>query len=180
MVILNGAGYPQPVGDYDYLLNFQYFHQFVPFLNEDKSGGFYFLIVWLPIIISVVIAAFVSKRLFRERKGQPNINVIRILIFNLIAGFAVGLQLGVLTGRVEFQFRGAIGTILTNDYDNWGYFFYGQYHPNSIMFTSWFINYIPLAIAVAWHALYGNIEDRILRRNRLHEVIEQIEKEEPA
>ncbi|NHJ48106.1 MAG: hypothetical protein FK733_09990 [Asgard group archaeon] len=180
MIILNGAGYPQPVGDYDYLLNFQYFHQFVPFLNENKSGGFYFLIVWLPIIISTVIAAFVSKRLFREGIKQPNINVIRILLFNILVGFAVGMQLGVITGDVEFKFRGAIGTILTNDYDNWGYFFYGQYNPNSIMFTSWFINFIPLFIGVAWHALYGNIEDRILGKNRLKVAIEQMEKEEPA
>ncbi|NHJ86388.1 MAG: hypothetical protein FK734_13070, partial [Asgard group archaeon] len=95
--ILPGSGYPQPIGDYDYLVNFQYFHDFVPFLNDTKTGGFYFLVAWLPMILSVIVGAFVSKRLFRSKR-QINVNVLKIMLFNLIAAFIVGMQMGVMTG----------------------------------------------------------------------------------
>ncbi|NHJ40409.1 MAG: hypothetical protein FK731_10290 [Asgard group archaeon] len=177
-VILPGSGYPQPSTDYDYLLNFRFFHQYVPLLNENKGGGFYFLIVWLPLILSMLIGAFISKRFFKGKK-QPIVSLVKIFIFNLIAGLAVGLQMGVITGGVEFNLRGAIQTILTNDYENMGYFFTGQYHPNSIMVTSWFINFIPTFMAIAWFASYGYLEDLILgKKKKMDEyVLDEIEQE---
>lgn len=183
-VILPGSGFPQPLGNYDYLLNFMYFHQYIPFLNENKGGGFYFLIVWLPLILSMLIAAFISKRFFKGKK-QPIVSLVKIFIFNLLAGFAVGLQMGVVTGDVEFNLRGALQSILTSDYENLGYFFTGQYHPNSIMITSWFINFIPTFMAIAWFAIYGNLEDLILGKKRqmgelTPEEIEKEMKKEPA
>jgi hypothetical protein len=179
-VILPSTGFPQPIGDYPERQNFLYFHNFVPFLNENKRGGFYFLIVWVPLIVSIVLGAFLSKRFFKEGKGQPNINVIHIMIFNLLAGFVVGLQMGLITGSVDFDIRGALRTIFTNSYDNEGYFFSGQYHPNSIMITSWFINFLPLFVAVLYFAVYGSIEDRILGKHKIDAELEKVEKEEPA
>ncbi|NHK31581.1 MAG: hypothetical protein FK730_09530 [Asgard group archaeon] len=177
-VILPGSGFPQPLGDYNFETNFMYFHQFVPFLNENKGGGFYFLIVWLPLILSILIGAFVSKRFFKGKK-QPIVSLVKVFVFNLLAGFAVGLQMGVVTGGVEFNLRGAFQTILTSDYDNIGYFFYGEYHPNTIMITSWFINFIPTFMAIAWYALYGNLEDLILGKKKRVALLaaEEIEKE---
>jgi len=170
--ILPASGFQQPIGNYDYKTNFLYFHQFVPFLRTGvnnqgdmiKTGGFYFLIAWLPIIASVLIGAIVNKRVFKE-KEQKTVNVIKIMLFNLLAGFAVGMQMAVITGRVEFHFVEAIRVIITNSKENTGLIFTGEYHPISILLTSWFINFIPMFSAVAWYIVYANFEDAILKRS---------------
>ena len=86
-VILPGTGFPQPLGDFDYLVNFQYFHHFVPFLGftvdpvtgtMTTTGAFYFLIAWLPIILACLIGAFVTKRVFKEKKNR-SISVVKII-----------------------------------------------------------------------------------------------------
>lgn len=171
MTILPGSGFPQPIGDFDYLLNFQYFHHYVPFLgfNVDPetnimstTGAFYFLIAWLPIILACLVGAFVTKRVFKEKKNR-SINVLKLMLFNLLVGFIVGMQMGTMTGEVNFRITGAIRTIFTNDYDNTGYLFSGQYHPNTIMIVSWFVNFIPMFLAAAWYLLYDPIEDNIIK-----------------
>ena len=54
--ILSGSGWAMPVGDYSFNLNHRYFHDYTVLLNSDnKGGGFYFLLVWLPIILSILI-----------------------------------------------------------------------------------------------------------------------------
>ncbi len=168
IALLPFSGYPQPIGDFDYLLNFRYFHHFVPFLTErangTKGGGFYFLIAWLPIILSVLISAFVAKRVFSGEEGQTrNINVLKIMLFNLLVGFIVGMQMGTLTGTVRFRFGGALRSIFTSSYENEGYSFDGQYNPNTILVTSWFINFIPMILATLWHLIYSPLEDSIVK-----------------
>ncbi len=134
LVILPGSGFPQPVGDFDYLTNFQYFHHFVPFLGftvdpetniMTTTGAFYFLIAWLPIILACLIGAFVTKRIFKEKKNR-SISVLKLMVFNLAAGFIVGMQMGTITGEVNFRITGALKTIFTNSYDNTGYYSTGQ------------------------------------------------------
>ncbi len=167
--ILSGSGYPQPTGDYGYLENFFYFHERTVALNGDpladnpgKSGGFYFLIVWLPVILSAIIGAIISKRLFtKDPKQHKSFNVIKIMMYNLFAGFIVGLQMGYMTGKVTFNIWLSIATIVTSSYDNTGYIFSGQYNPNVIMFTSWFVNFIPIIIVAAIYILYSPFEDKI-------------------
>ncbi len=168
IAILPGSGFPQPIGDYDYLVNFRYFHHFVPFLTErangTKGGGFYFLIAWLPIIMSVLISAFVAKRVFSGEEDQTrNVNVLKIMLFNLLIGFIIGMQMGTLTGTVMFRFGGALKSIFTSSYDNEGYFFDGQYNPNTILVISWFINFIPMSLAALWHIIYSPLEDAIIK-----------------
>lgn len=170
-VILPGSGFPQPLGDFDYLLNFQYFHHFVPFLgfetNPDTgimttTGSFYFLLVWLPIILACLIGAFVTKRVFKEKKNR-SISVVKMMLFNLVAGFIVGMQMGTITGEVNFRIIGALRTIFTDSYDNTGYFFSGEYHPNTILIISWFVNFIPMVFAALWYLIYDPLEDAIIK-----------------
>lgn len=171
LVILPGSGFPQPVGDFDYLTNFQYFHHFVPFLGftvdpvtniMTTTGAFYFLIAWLPIILACLIGAFVTKRIFKEKKNR-SINVLKLMVFNLAAGFIVGMQMGTITGEVNFRITGALKTIFTSSYDNTGYYFSGQYHPNTILIVSWFVNFIPMIMAAVWYLLYDPLEDNIIK-----------------
>jgi len=191
LVILPGSGFPQPVGDYDYLTNFQYFHHYVPFLGftvdsetniMTTTGAFYFLIAWLPIILACLIGAFVTKRVFKEKKNR-SISVLKLMLFNLVVGFIVGMQMGTITGEVNFRITGALKTIFTNSYDNTGYYFSGQYHPNTILIVSWFVNFyfsgqyhpntilivswfvnfIPMIMAAAWYLLYDPLEDNIIK-----------------
>jgi len=171
LVILPGSGFPQPVGDYDYLTNFQYFHHYVPFLGftvdsdtniMTTTGAFYFLIAWLPIILACLIGAFVTKRVFKEKKNRT-ISVLKLMLFNLVVGFIVGMQMGTITGEVNFRITGTLKTIFTNSYDNTGYYFSGQYHPNTILIVSWFVNFIPMIMAAAWYLLYDPLEDNIIK-----------------
>ncbi|MBN1328431.1 MAG: hypothetical protein JXA54_03050 [Candidatus Heimdallarchaeota archaeon] len=163
--MLTGSGFPQPIGDFHYNTNFQYFHQYVPLLNETKGGGFYFLIAWVPILLATLLGAIITRRLFRDEKSK-NVNVIRIFLFNLIAGFIVGMQMATLTGTVQFSIKGTFRTIFLNSYQNTGYFFDGQYHPNTILITSWFINFIPAFLAVFWYGFYNSIEKQIIKKFR--------------
>lgn len=167
--IVSGSGYPQPAGGFDYLENFYYFHERTVALNGDpladnpgKSGGFYFLIVWLPIILSAIIGAIVSKRLFKDPKQHKSFNVIKLMLYNLFAGFIVGLQMGYMTGKVTFSIWGSIVTILTSSYENTGYIFSGQYNPNVIMFTSWFVNFITIIIIATVYIIYSPLEDKVV------------------
>ncbi len=171
IAILPGSGFPQPVGDFDYLTNFRYFHDFVPYLgfeiNPDtnimfKTGSFYFLIAWFPIILASLAGAFVTKRVFPE-KNNRSISVVKLMLFNLIVAFIVGLQMGTITGEITFRITGVIKTIFTNSYDNTGYIYTGQYNPNAILIVSWFINFIPMVIAAIWYLLYDQLEDRIIK-----------------
>jgi len=171
LVILPGSGFPQPVGDYDYLTNFQYFHHYVPFLGftvdsdtniMTTTGAFYFLIAWLPIILACLIGAFVTKRVFKEKKNRT-ISVLKLMLFNLVVGFIVGMQMGTITGEVNFRITGALKTIFTNSYDNTGYYFSGQYHPNTILIVSWFVNFIPMIMAAFWYLLYDPLEDNVIK-----------------
>ncbi|MHA1531711.1 MAG: hypothetical protein ACTSR6_06905 [Candidatus Heimdallarchaeota archaeon] len=170
-VILPSSGFPQPIGDYSYLTNFQYFHHFVPFLGftvdpvtniMTTTGAFYFLIAWLPIILACLIGAFVTKRVFKEKKNR-SISVLKFMLFNLAAGFIIGLQMGTITGEVDFRITGALKTIFTNSYDNTGYYFSGQYHPNTILIVSWFVNFIPMILAAIWYLIYDPLEDNIIK-----------------
>jgi len=168
--LLIGSGYPAPEGEYSYLENFYYFHERTVALTGDpladnpgKSGGFYFLIVWIPIILSAIIGAVVAKRLFKDPKVHKSFNVVKVMVFNLIMGFFVGLQLGLMTGTVRISFIGAIVTIFTSSYDNTGFIFSGHYNPNAIMIASWFINFIPIFVITFVYMLYGPIEDRVLK-----------------
>ncbi|NHJ33219.1 MAG: hypothetical protein FK732_10170 [Asgard group archaeon] len=178
MTILPGSGFPQPIGDFDYLTNFQYFHDFVPFLGFSvdadtnvmrTTGSFYFLIAWLPLIISCLVGAFITKRVFKEKKDR-SISVIKVMFFNLLVGFIVGLQMGVITGDVTFRIIGALRTIFTNSYDNTGYFFSGEYHPNTILIVSWFVNFIPMILSTVWYLLYDITEDFVLRGFKRQEI----------
>jgi hypothetical protein len=171
LTILPDSGFPQPIGDFDYQTNFRYFHHFVPFLGFDidpdtnimfTTGVFYFLIAWLPIILACVIGAFVTKRVFPEKKNR-SISVLKFMIFNLVVGFIVGMQMGTMTGEVNFRITGAIRTIFTNSYDNTGYFFTGEYHPNTILVVSWFVNFIPMILAAVWYLIYDPLEDQTIR-----------------
>ncbi|HUT80541.1 MAG TPA: hypothetical protein VMZ29_04990 [Candidatus Bathyarchaeia archaeon] len=178
--MLTGSGFPQPIGDFAFNTNFQYFHQYVPLLNENKGGGFYFLIAWVPIILAIVIGAIMTNRIFRDKKNK-NVNVIRIFLFSLIAGFIVGLQMGTITGTVQFKIRGAFRTIFLNSYQNEGYLFSGEYNPNTILITSWFINFIPAFMAVIWYGLYNSFIKQIHKQTRKNgmltaEEIEQADK----
>ena len=171
LLILPGSGFPQPLGDFNYLLNFQYFHHFVPFLGFDvdpvtgimtTTGAFYFLIALLPIILACLIGAFVTKRVFKEKKDR-SISVLKMMVFNLAAGFIVGMQMGTITGDVNFRITGTLRTIFTSSYDNTGYFFSGQYHPNTIIIVSWFVNFIPMIMAALWYLIYDLLEDSIIK-----------------
>ncbi|MBK5114089.1 MAG: hypothetical protein KGD59_13945 [Candidatus Heimdallarchaeota archaeon] len=171
ITIMPGSGFPQPVGDFDYLTNFQFFHHFVPFLGFDvnpvtnimfTTGAFYFLIAWLPIILACVIGAFVTKRVFPEKKNR-SISVVKFMLFNLLVGFIVGMQMGTMTGEVNFRITGALRTIFTSSYDNTGYLFTGQYHPNTILIVSWIVNFIPIALAAIWYLIYDLLEDNVIR-----------------
>ncbi|NPE08871.1 MAG: hypothetical protein GNW80_11375 [Asgard group archaeon] len=171
LAILPGSGFPQPIGDFDYLTNFQYFHNFVPFLGftvnpetniMTTTGAFYFLIAWLPIILACLIGAFVTKRIFKEKKNR-SISVLKLMILNLVTGFIVGMQMGAITGEVNFRIIGALKTIFTSSYDNTGYFFSGQYHPNTIIIVSWFVNFIPMIMAAIWYLIYDPLEDYIVK-----------------
>ncbi len=167
--ILSSSGYPQPIGDYGYLENFYYFHERTVALSGDpladnpgKSGGFYFLIVWLPILLSALAGAIISKRLFKDDpKQHKSFNVIKIMMFNLLVGFIVGLQMGYMTGEVTVSLWGTFKTIFTSSYENSGYMFTGQYNPNVLMFTSWFVNFIPIMIIAVIYLLYSPIEDKV-------------------
>ena len=89
MSILPGSGYPNPGGYYDVNDNFLYFHERTILLNENKLGGFYFLIAWLPIILATFFGAFISKRIFKDEKQFKGFNVIRVMLLNLVFGFIV-------------------------------------------------------------------------------------------
>ncbi|MHA1774322.1 MAG: hypothetical protein ACTSXO_09395 [Candidatus Heimdallarchaeota archaeon] len=172
--ILPASGFQQPIGDFNYKTNYLYFHQFVPFLGTGvnnqgemiKTGAFYFLIAWLPLILSVIVGAFINKRVFKE-KEQKTVNVLKIMLFNLLAGFAVGMQMATITGTVQFRFLEALKIILTSSEENTGFLYSGEYHPISILLTSWFINFIPILFAVAGYLLYANFEDAVLKK-RIH------------
>ncbi len=169
LAIVGGSGYPQPTGEYGYLENFFYFNERTVGLTGDplsenpgKGGSFYFLLVWLPIILSAILGAMISKRLFKDPKQHKSFNVIKMMLYNLFAGFIVGLQMGYMTGKVTISLWGTIVTIFTSSYDNTGYMFSGQYNPNVMMFTSWFINFIPIIIIATAYVLYGPLEDKIV------------------
>lgn len=154
--ILVNSGFPKPTGDYDYLDNYFYFHERTVALNSSKGGGFYFLIYWLPIILATLIGAFISRRLFE--KDEVEINVLKVGGFNLIIGFIVGLQMGVMTGTYDVSFIGFFRTIFGISEENTAVIFTGQYHPNSIMIMSWFLNLAPLIIGAVWYRLYNFLE----------------------
>lgn len=170
--ILIGSGYPQPTGEFSYLENFFYFHERTVALTGDplandpaKTGGFYFIIAWLPIILSAIVGAIISKRVFKKDenpKQHKTFNVIKVMLYNLFAGFIVGLQMGYMTGKVTFNIFGAIVTIFTSSYDNYGYMFTGQYNPNVIMLTSWFVNFIPIIIVAFTYIIYSPFEDKTI------------------
>lgn len=165
---LTGSGYPQPEGYFDYLQNFRYFHERTVLLwgdveNNRKGGGFYFVLVWIPIIVATLAGAFVSKRIYEDKKQANSFNVVKMMGFNLLAGFIVGYQMAYMTGRVAVSFGGSIKTIFTNSYDNFGFYFSGQYNPHSIIITTWFINLIPIFAAALWYIMYHQIEDSIIK-----------------
>ncbi|MEA2070004.1 MAG: hypothetical protein U9O98_01800 [Asgard group archaeon] len=162
MSFLIGSGYPKPTGDYDYLENFYYFHERTVALNSDKSGGFYFFLVWLPLIISILIAAFISTRIY-DKERRNDVNVFGLIFLNLLFGYIVGLQMGVMTGTYRFYIGGFFKTIFTNNRNNTGITFNGQYHPHSILIVSWFINLIPIFLVALWFAIYDSIEKQIIR-----------------
>ncbi|MFW9924333.1 MAG: hypothetical protein ACFFDW_13700 [Candidatus Thorarchaeota archaeon] len=167
-VFLVGSGYPQPEGAYSYLENFRFFHERTVLLwgdvaNDRKGGGFYFILVWIPIIVATLVGAFVSKRVFEDKKQASSFNVIKMMGFNLLSGFIIGYQMAYMTGGVSLSIGGALKTIFTNSYDNFGFYFSGQYNPHSIILTSWFINLIPIFIAALWYIMYNQIEDASIK-----------------
>ena len=159
-VMLPGSGYPMLTGDYDYTDNFLYFHERTVALNADKSGGFYFLIVWLPLILATLAGALISKRLFK--KENRSLGLIKLVLFNLVVGFFVGLQMGLMTGTYRISILGSLRTIFGVSEDNVGVIFTGHYHPNAIYVTSWFINLFPAIITAIWYVFYAFLEDKIL------------------
>jgi len=174
IALLPGSGYPQIFGDFSYKLNFQYFHQYVPLLTTrigeegeilGKGGGFFFLIAWVPILLTIIIGAIITRKIFKEQE-EKNINVIKLMMYNLLAGFIVGLQMATITGKIEFNLRGTFRTIFASEYENYGYFFSGEYHPNSILITSWFINFIPTFLAVIYYGFYNSVVDQIMKGTR--------------
>ncbi|HUU77192.1 MAG TPA: hypothetical protein VMX55_02525 [candidate division Zixibacteria bacterium] len=160
---LPGSGYPAPEGYYILNNNFMYFHERTVLLNDHKTGGFYFVLVWIPIIMACFLGAFISKRIYKDPNQYKSFNVVKVMLFSLIPCLIVSYAMAKMTGEISFSFFGAIKTIFTNSYENYGFFFTGQYHPNALLFTSWFINLIPTFIAALWYNMYHQIEDSIIR-----------------
>ncbi|MHA1500870.1 MAG: hypothetical protein ACTSSB_03395 [Candidatus Heimdallarchaeota archaeon] len=168
--ILLGSGWPMPIGGYSYRLNHRYFHDYTVLLNSsNKGGGFYFLLVWLPIILSILIGAFVSKRIFPTEE-ERGVSVIKIMAFNVIAGLIVGFQMSELTGDVMLKPGLWLRAIFTNEfygdvietvigYEN---YFTSQYNPFVIMLASWFTNFIPMFSAAIWYSVYDNNEQKVV------------------
>lgn len=168
--ILPGAGWSMPVGNYTFNLNFRYFHDYTVLINENnKGGGFYFLLVWLPIILSILIGAFVTKRIF-PNKEERGISVVRIMLFNIIAGLIVGYQLSGITGQVIIKPGLWLKAIFTNEFygdvieSNLGYdnYYTSMYNPFVIMTASWFVNFIPMFAAAIWYIVYDNNEQKVI------------------
>jgi hypothetical protein len=156
------TGYGMPEGYYQFEDNYRYFNQHTILLTQDGTNGFYFLIVWLPLILSILVSAFIVKRLFV--KEDQNVNVFGLIIFNIFLAFIVGLQMGLMTGTYDVSVLGFFGTILRGTRDNTAVVFSesGHYHPNSIWITSAFVNLIPVALVIVWYAIYNLLEDKII------------------
>ncbi|MBD3190016.1 MAG: hypothetical protein GF308_05210 [Candidatus Heimdallarchaeota archaeon] len=159
--ILVDSGYPSPAEDYSYLDNYLYFHERTVALDSSKNGGFYFLIYWLPLIFATLIGAFISRRLFD--KDEVEISVLKVGLFNIILGFIVGLQMGVMTGDYSVSFVGFFRTIFGISEENTAVIFTGHYHPNGIMIMSWFLNLVPLIIVAVWYRVYNFLEIKTIQ-----------------
>jgi len=170
LAILPGSGWAMPIGDYTFNFNHYYFHDYTVLLNsENKGGGFYFILVWLPVILSVIIAAFVTKRIFPNKENR-SFSVIKIMLFNVVAGLIVGFQMSKLTGIVLLRPGLWLQAIFTNEFygdvieSTIGYtnYFTSQYNPFVITTATWFINFIPMFAAAIWYQIYDNNEQKVV------------------
>ncbi|MHA1739532.1 MAG: hypothetical protein ACTSXA_00965 [Candidatus Heimdallarchaeota archaeon] len=168
--ILSGSGWAMPVGDYSFNLNHRYFHDYTVLLNsENKGGGFYFLLVWLPIILSILIGAIVAKHIFPDKENR-GISVIKLMVYNLAVGLIVGLQMSRITGTVFIRPGLWLKAIFTNEFygdvieANLGYenYYTSFYNPFVIMTASWFTSFIPMFSAAIWYTVYNNNEEKVI------------------